>query len=376
MISFNIPPYVGTELDYVKQAVENHKICGDGAFTKQCNQWLSERFGSQKVLLTTSGTTALEMAALLCDLQPGDEVILPSFTFSSTATAFVLAGAKLVFVDVRPDTMNIDETKIEAAVTDKTKVICAMHYAGVACEMDTIMEIAARHGLKVVEDAAQGVMSTYKGKALGTIGDFGCFSFHETKNYSMGEGGALLIRDPEYNERAEILREKGTNRAKFFRGQVDKYTWVDYGSSYLPSEMNAAYLWGQLQAADQINNDRLASWNDYYQALRPLEQAGKLELPAIPEGCVHNAHMFWVKCRDLEERTAFIQHLKDSGVLAVFHYIPLHSAPAGLRYGRFSGEDVYTTKESDRLVRLPLYYGLTAQDRQQVIQAVKAFFEV
>ena len=376
MISFNIPPYVGTELDYVKQAVENHKICGDGAFTKQCNQWLSERFGSQKVLLTTSGTTALEMAALLCDLQPGDEVILPSFTFSSTATAFVLAGAKLVFVDVRPDTMNIDETKIEAAITDKTKVICAMHYAGVACEMDTIMEIAARHGLKVVEDAAQGVMSTYKGKALGTIGDFGCFSFHETKNYSMGEGGALLIRDPEYNERAEILREKGTNRAKFFRGQVDKYTWVDYGSSYLPGEMNAAYLWGQLQAADQINNDRLASWNDYYQALRPLEQAGKLELPAIPEGCVHNAHMFWVKCRDLEERTAFIQHLKDSGVLAVFHYIPLHSAPAGLRYGRFSGEDVYTTKESDRLVRLPLYYGLTAQDRQQVIQAVKAFFEV
>lgn len=376
MISFNIPPYVGTELDYVKQAVENQKICGDGAFTKQCNQWLSERFGSQKVLLTTSGTTALEMAALLCDLQPGDEVILPSFTFSSTATAFVLAGAKLVFVDVRPDTMNIDETKIEAAITDKTKVICAMHYAGVACEMDTIMEIAARHGLKVVEDAAQGVMSTYKGKALGTIGDFGCFSFHETKNYSMGEGGALLIRDPEYNERAEILREKGTNRAKFFRGQVDKYTWVDYGSSYLPSEMNAAYLWGQLQAADQINNDRLASWNDYYQALRPLEQAGKLELPAIPEGCVHNAHMFWVKCRDLEERTAFIQHLKDSGVLAVFHYIPLHSAPAGLRYGRFSGEDVYTTKESDRLVRLPLYYGLTAQDRQQVIQAVKAFFEV
>ncbi|WP_294527725.1 dTDP-4-amino-4,6-dideoxygalactose transaminase [uncultured Allofournierella sp.] len=376
MISFNIPPYVGTELDYVKQAVENHKICGDGAFTKQCNQWLSERFGSQKVLLTTSGTTALEMAALLCDLQPGDEVILPSFTFSSTATAFVLAGAKLVFVDVRPDTMNIDETKIEAAITDKTKVICAMHYAGVACEMDTIMEIAARHGLKVVEDAAQGVMSTYKGKALGTIGDFGCFSFHETKNYSMGEGGALLIRDPEYNERAEILREKGTNRAKFFRGQVDKYTWVDYGSSYLPSEMNAAYLWGQLQAADQINNDRLASWNDYYQALRPLEQAGKLELPAIPEGCVHNAHMFWVKCRDLEERTAFIQHLKDSGVLAVFHYIPLHSAPAGLRYGRFSGEDVYTTKESDRLVRLPLYYGLTAQDRQQVIQAVKAVFEV
>ena len=292
MISFNVPPLVGTELDYVKKAIENHKICGDGPFTKECNAWLENRFGAQKVLLTTSGTTALEMAALMCDLQPGDEVILPSFTFSSTATAFVLAGAKLVFVDVRPDTMNIDETKIEAAITDKTKVICAMHYAGVACEMDTIMDIARRHGLKVVEDAAQGVMSTYKGKALGTIGDFGCFSFHETKNYSMGEGGALLIRDPEYNERAEILREKGTNRAKFFRGQVDKYTWVDYGSSYLPSEMNAAYLYAQLLEADRINNDRLASWNAYYEAFAPLEQAGKVELPALPEGCVHNAHMF------------------------------------------------------------------------------------
>lgn len=335
MISFNVPPLVGTELDYVKKAIENHKICGDGPFTKECNAWLENRFGAQKVLLTTSGTTALEMAALMCDLQPGDEVILPSFTFSSTATAFVLAGAKLVFVDVRPDTMNIDETKIEAAITDKTKVICAMHYAGVACEMDTIMDIARRHGLKVVEDAAQGVMSTYKGKALGTIGDFGCFSFHETKNYSMGEGGALLIRDPEYNERAEILREKGTNRAKFFRGQVDKYTWVDYGSSYLPSEMNAAYLYAQLLEADRINNDRLASWNAYYEAFAPLEQAGKVELPALPEGCVHNAHMFWLKLHDLEERTAFIQHLKDNGVQAVFHYIPLHSAPAGLKFGVF-----------------------------------------
>ena len=375
MISFNVPPLVGTELDYVKKAIENHKICGDGPFTKECNAWLAERFGAQKVLLTTSGTTALEMAALLCDLQPGDEVILPSFTFSSTATAFVLAGAKLVFVDVRPDTMNIDETKIEAAITDKTKVICAMHYAGVACEMDTIMEIAARHGLKVVEDAAQGVMSSYKGKALGTIGDFGCFSFHETKNYSMGEGGALLIRDPEYNERAEILREKGTNRAKFFRGQVDKYTWVDYGSSYLPSEMNAAYLYAQLLEADRINNDRLASWNAYYEAFAPLEQAGKVELPAIPEGCVHNAHMFWLKLHDLEERTAFIQHLKDNGVLAVFHYIPLHSAPAGLKFGVFSGEDVYTTRESERLVRLPLYYGLTEEDRNTVIRSVLSFWK-
>lgn len=375
MISFNVPPLVGTELDYVKKAIENHKICGDGPFTKECNAWLANRFGAQKVLLTTSGTTALEMAALMCDLEPGDEVILPSFTFSSTATAFVLAGAKLVFVDVRPDTMNIDETKIEAAITDKTKVICAMHYAGVACEMDTIMDIARRHGLKVVEDAAQGVMSAYKGKALGTIGDFGCFSFHETKNYSMGEGGALLIRDPEYNERAEILREKGTNRAKFFRGQVDKYTWVDYGSSYLPSEMNAAYLYAQLLEADRINNDRLASWNAYYEAFAPLEQAGKVELPALPEGCVHNAHMFWLKLHDLEERTAFIQHLKDNGVLAVFHYIPLHSAPAGLKFGVFSGEDVYTTRESERLVRLPLYYGLTEEDRNTVIRSVLSFWK-
>lgn len=375
MISFNVPPLVGTELDYVKKAIENHKICGDGPFTKECNAWLENRFGAQKVLLTTSGTTALEMAALMCDLQPGDEVILPSFTFSSTATAFVLAGGKLVFVDVRPDTMNIDETKIEAAITDKTKVICAMHYAGVACEMDTIMDIARRHGLKVVEDAAQGVMSTYKGKALGTIGDFGCFSFHETKNYSMGEGGALLIRDPEYNERAEILREKGTNRAKFFRGQVDKYTWVDYGSSYLPSEMNAAYLYAQLLEADRINNDRLASWNAYYEAFAPLEQAGKVELPALPEGCVHNAHMFWLKLHDLEERTAFIQHLKDNGVLAVFHYIPLHSAPAGLKFGVFSGEDMYTTRESERLVRLPLYYGLTEEDRNTVIRSVLSFWK-
>lgn len=375
MISFNVPPLVGTELDYVKKAIENHKICGDGPFTKECNAWLANRFGAQKVLLTTSGTTALEMAALMCDLEPGDEVILPSFTFSSTATAFVLAGAKLVFVDVRPDTMNIDETKIEAAITDKTKAICAMHYAGVACEMDTIMDIARRHGLKVVEDAAQGVMSTYKGKALGTIGDFGCFSFHETKNYSMGEGGALLIRDPEYNERAEILREKGTNRAKFFRGQVDKYTWVDYGSSYLPSEMNAAYLYAQLLEADRINNDRLASWNAYYEAFAPLEQAGKVELPALPEGCVHNAHMFWLKLHDLEERTAFIQHLKDNGVQTVFHYIPLHSAPAGLKFGVFAGEDVYTTTESERLVRLPLYYGLTEADRNTVIETVRSFWK-
>lgn len=376
MINFNVPPYVGSELGYVKQAVENHKICGDGPFTKRCNAWLEERFDAQKVLLTTSGTTALEMAALLCGIEPGDEVILPSFTFSSTATAFVLAGAKLVFVDVRPDTMNIDETKIEAAITGKTRAICVMHYAGVACEMNTIMDIAARHGLKVVEDAAQGVMSTYKGRALGTIGDFGCYSFHETKNYSMGEGGALLIRDAAYNEKAEILREKGTDRAKFFRGQVDKYTWVDYGSSYLPSELNAAYLWGQLEAADRINNDRLASWNAYYEAFEaPLAQRGLIELPEIPDGCVHNAHMFWLKCHDLAQRTEFIRFLKGAGIQAVFHYVPLHSAPAGVRFGRFSGQDLYTTTESEQLVRLPLYYGLTQQDRQTVIEMVLKFFQ-
>ena len=375
MISFNIPPYVGTELSYVKQAVENHKICGDGPFTKQCHAWLEEHLPCQKALLTTSGTTALELAAILCDLKPGDEVILPSYTFSTTATAFVLVGAKLVFVDVRPDTMNIDETKIEAAITDKTRVIVPVHYAGVACEMDTIMDIAARHNLKVVEDAAQGVMSSYKGRALGTIGDFGCFSFHETKNYSMGEGGALIINKPEYNDRAEIIREKGTNRSRFFRGQVDKYTWVDYGSSYLPSDMNAAYLWGELEVADTINNDRLASWQRYWDAFAPLAQAGRVELPVVPEGCKHNAHMFYLKCKDLTERTAFIDYLKQQGVQAVFHYIPLHSSPAGMRFGRFNGVDEFTTSESDRLVRLPLYYGLTQEDQNQVIAAVMAFYE-
>ena len=367
MISFNVPPFIGTELDYVKQAIDAHKICGDGQFTKKCHAYLEERFGAQKVLLTTSGTTALEMATILCGLKKGDEVIVPSFTFSSTATAIVLTGATPVFVDIRPDTMNIDETKIEAAITDKTRAIMAVHYAGVACEMDTIMEIAARHNLKVIEDAAQGVMSYYKGRSLGTIGDFGCFSFHETKNYSMGEGGALLIRHPEDNDSAEILREKGTNRARFFRGQVDKYTWVDYGSSYLPSDMNAAYLWAQLQEADLINDNRLAIWNTYAEAFAPLAASGRVEVPTIPAGCVHNAHMYYLKLRDLQDRTDFIQYLKDKGIVAVFHYIPLHSAPAGLKFGRFHGEDRYTTSESDRLVRLPLYYGLTQEDQQYVI---------
>lgn len=374
MISFNIPPCVGTELKFVSEAIANHKICGDGPFTKKCNRWMEERFGAQKVLLTTSGTTALDMALLLCDLSPGDEVILPSYTFSSTATAPVLAGAKLVFVDVRPDTMNIDEKKIEAAITDRTKVIIAVHYAGVACEMDTIMDLARRHGLKVVEDAAQGVMSQYKGRPLGTIGDFGCYSFHETKNYSMGEGGALVINNPEYNERAEILREKGTNRSRFLRGQVDKYTWVDFGDSYLPSDINAAYLWAQLEKADEINEDRLRSWHIYDESLRPLADKGLIQQPAVPDGCTHNAHMYYIKCRDIEERTALIQYLKEREISAVFHYIPLHSAPAGLRYGRFSGEDEYTTKESERLMRLPMYYGLKKEDIETVVNAIREYY--
>lgn len=375
MINFNKPPYIGEELDNIKQAVENLKICGDGPFTKKCNIWLEERFHAQKVLLTTSGTTALDMAMLLCDLKPGDEVILPSYTFSSTATSAVLAGAKLVFVDIRPDTMNIDENKIEAAITERTKVIVPVHYAGVSCEMDKIMEIACKYNLKVIEDAAQGVMSTYKGKALGTIGDFGCYSFHETKNYSMGEGGALVINNPIYNEKAEILREKGTDRAKFFRGQVDKYTWVDFGDSYLPSELNAAYLWAQLQNADMINENRLESWNIYRNAFEKLAEAGKIEIPYIPDGCVHNAHMFYIKLRNLEERTRYIAYMKEREIQTVFHYVPLHSAPAGLKFGRFSGEDEYTTKESERLVRLPLYYGLKKEDIERTIQDTIAFFQ-
>lgn len=376
MIPFNVPPCTGNEMKYIEEAIASHKICGDGAFTRRCNEWMEKRFHAHKVLLTTSGTTALDMASLLCDLKPGDEVILPSFTFSSSATAFAIYGAKLVFVDVRPDTMNIDETRIEDAITEKTRVILAMHYAGVACEMDTIMDIARRHGLLVVEDAAQGVMSSYKGKALGTIGDFGCYSFHETKNYSMGEGGAVLVNNPAYVERAEILREKGTNRSKFFRGQVDKYTWVDIGDSFLPSELNAAYLWAQLEMADEINNDRLASWQRYWDAFQDLAAAGRVTLPTIPADCVHNAHMFYIKCKDLAERTALISFLKESDILAVFHYVPLHSAPAGLRFGRFCGEDRYTTAESDKLLRLPLYYKLTIEDQDRVIKAVRDFYGV
>lgn len=374
MISFNIPPYVGTEERYISEAIASRKICGDGSFTKRCNEKLEELTGTKKALLTTSCTHATEMTALLTDIGPGDEVIMPSFTFVSTADAFVLRGATAVFVDIRPDTMNMDEKLIEAAITPKTKAIVPVHYAGVACEMDTIMDIARRHNLYVIEDAAQGVSSFYKGKALGTIGDYGCFSFHETKNYSMGEGGALLIQDENNIERAEIIREKGTNRSKFFRGQIDKYTWVAAGSSYLPSELNAAYLYAQLEQIDKIFDSRMRVWNRYYEGLKSLAEAGCIELPVIPEGCEHNAHMFYIKAKDLEERTALIAFLKTRGVSAVFHYIPLHSAPAGLKMGRFHGEDRYTTRESERLVRLPLYYGLTDEDVDTVIAAVKAFY--
>lgn len=376
MIVFNVPPYTGKELDYISQAVKEQKICGDGTFTKKCNSWIEEKTGTGKCLLTTSCTHATELAALLAQVGPGDEIIMPSYTFVSTANAFVLRGATPVFVDIRPDTMNIDETLIEAAITDKTKAIVPVHYAGVACEMDTIMDIAKRHDLFVIEDAAQGIMSTYKGKALGTIGDFGAYSFHETKNYSMGEGGALLIRDEKYVEEAEILREKGTNRSKFFRGQIDKYTWVNYGSSYLPSDMNAAYLWAQLKMAEEINAHRLELWAQYYDELLPLQERGLLELPYVPEDCVHNAHMFYIKTKDLAERTALISFLKENGILAVFHYIPLHSAPAGLKYARFHGEDKYTTKESERLCRLPMFYKLTAEEVSYITQKIKEFYRV
>lgn len=374
MIPFNIPCCAGTEEKYIAEAITTHKICGDGIFTRKCSKWLEDRFHAQKVFLTTSCTTALDMALFLCNLQPGDEVILPSYTFSSTATAAVWAGAKLVFVDVRLDTMNIDENKIEAAITSRTKVIVVMHYAGVACEMDDIMAIARKYNLLVVEDAAQGVMSSYKGRALGTIGDFGCYSFHETKNFTMGEGGALVINNAKYNERAEVLCEKGTNRSQFVRGEIDKYTWVDCGDSCLPSEINAAYLWAQLERADEINAHRLASWNRYYEELKPLAAAGKLELPVVPDGCVHSAQMFYVKLKNAKERDEFIDYMKQHGVMTAFHYVPLHSSPAGLRFGRFNGEDEFTTKESERLVRLPLYYRLSEEDQNRVVSVIKEFF--
>lgn len=375
MIRFNIPPYTGKEDKYIKQAIDSRKICGDGQFTKKCNEKFEKITGAKKVLMTTSGTSALEMAALLADIKPGDEVIMPSYTFVSTANAFVLRGATIVFVDIRPDTMNIDENLIEDAITEKTKAIVPVHYGGVACEMDTICDIAKRHNLVVVEDAAQGVMSFYKGRALGSIGDFGCYSFHETKNYSMGEGGAVLVNHEKNVERAEIIREKGTNRTKFFRGQVDKYTWVDLGSSYLQSELNCAYLYAQIEKPDIINNDRLQSWNTYYELLTPLKEKGCIDLPVVPEGCVHNAHMFYIKTKNLEERSKLIAFLKENGIGAVFHYIPLHSSPAGQQFGRFHGEDKYTTKESERLLRLPMYYGLEKKDIEYVVSKIKEFYE-
>ncbi|MDD6734590.1 MAG: dTDP-4-amino-4,6-dideoxygalactose transaminase [Lachnospiraceae bacterium] len=374
MIRFNVPPVTGRELAYIKQAIENEKICGDGDFTRKCNEWIEKKSGCEKALLTTSCTHATELAAILAGILPDDEIIMPSYTFVSTANAFVLRGAKPVFVDIRPDTMNMDENLIEAAITEKTRAIVPVHYAGVGCEMDKIMELAKKYHLIVIEDAAQGIMSTYKGKALGTFGEYGCFSFHETKNFSMGEGGALLIRDRENIEPAEIIREKGTNRAKFFRGQIDKYTWVDKGSSYLPSELNAAYLYAQLELADEITADRMRSWNQYYSGLTSLKEEGKVELPFIPEHCEHNAHMFYMKCKDLEERTELIQFLKENDILPVFHYIPLHSAPAGKQFGRFAGEDVYTTKESERLVRLPMYYGLKEEQVAYIIDKIKEFY--
>ena len=377
MISFNVPPYVGKEEVYIAEAMKtNRKICGDGPFTKKCNEWIENKCKTNKALLTTSCTHALEMAAILCDIKEGDEVIAPSYTFVSTVNAFVLRGAKIVFVDIKPETMNIDEDLIEEAITDKTKAIVPVHYAGVSCNMDKIIEIASKHNLYVIEDAAQGVMSSYKGKPLGSIGDMGCFSFHETKNYSMGEGGAILIQNEDFIERAEIIREKGTDRSRFFRGQVDKYSWVDLGSSFLPSELNAAYLYAQLEEADKINNNRLNTWNLYYKGLKELEEKGLIELPFIPEDCTHNAHMFYIKAKDLEERTKLISFLKENEILSVFHYVPLHSAKAGMDFGRFHGEDKYTTKESERLLRLPLYYGIKDEEVEYIINKVKEFYNV
>ncbi len=373
-INFNVPPYTGNEFEYIKECLENQKICVDGKYTALDNECIEKKTGVTKALLTTSCTHATEMSAILAGIKEGDEVIMPSYTFVSTANAFVLRGAKVVFVDIRPDTMNIDENLIEQAITPKTRAIVPVHYAGVGCEMDTIMDIAKRHNLMVVEDAAQGIMATYKGKALGAIGDFGNFSFHETKNYSMGEGGALLLRDDAYVDDAIIIREKGTNRTLYKLGKVDKYSWILPGSSYLPSDMNAAYLYAQLQLADEINNDRMHSYNRYYEALRPLEEKGLIELPYVPKECVHNAHMFYIKCKDFEERKGLIDYLMSNDILPASHYVPLHSSKAGRIYGEFCGEDVFTTKESERLLRLPMYYHLTRDDLYEVVTRVKEYY--
>ncbi|WP_404401765.1 dTDP-4-amino-4,6-dideoxygalactose transaminase [Idiomarina seosinensis] len=375
MIPFNKPPVIGTEIHFIQQALDSDKISGDGSFGKRCQAWFEERLPTHKALLTPSCTAALELAAILIDVVPGDEVIMPSYTFVSTANAFVLRGAKIVFVDIRSDTMNIDEKLIEPAVTERTKAIVPVHYAGVSCEMDTIMELAEKHNLFVVEDAAQGMMSTYKGRALGTIGHIGAFSFHETKNYtSGGEGGLLIINDERFKQRAEIIREKGTNRSQFFRGMVDKYQWVDIGSSYLPSELQAAYLWAQLENVEIINSDRLRTWQFYYDAFKPLAESKSVVLPTIPELCVHNAHMFYLKVKNIDERSALIEFLKENGITAAFHYVPLHTAKAGLQFGEFSGKDNFTTSESERLIRLPLWYGINERDIEHIVDAVYRFF--
>lgn len=374
-IPFNCPPYTGNEGQYVFDAMKSCKISGDGKYGQQCQTWFEKSLGCPRTLLTPSCTQALEMAAILIDIQPGDEVIMPSYTFVSTANAFVLRGAKIVFVDIRPDTMNMDETLIELAITPRTKAIVPVHYAGVSCEMDVINAIARRHKLVVIEDAAQGMISTYKGRPLGALGHLAAYSFHETKNItSGGEGGLLIINDEQFIHRAEIIREKGTNRSQFFRGMVNKYTWVDLGSSYLPSEIQAAYLWGQLEQTEHITANRVATWNAYRDAFTDLASAGKVELPSVPDNCVHNGHMFYLKCKDLDERTALLAHMKANDILAVFHYVPLHSAPAGLKFGRFHGDDRFTTIESERLVRLPLWYGMSDEVRHRVVNCVKAFF--
>lgn len=375
MIVFNKPPYLGCEEDYIKQSILSLKLSGDGRFTKKCHDWFEEHLKCEKALLTTSCTHALEMSALLLNIQPGDEVIMPSYTFVSTANAFVLRGAKIVFVDIRPDTMNIDENKIEAAITNKTRAIVPVHYAGVSCEMDTIMAIAKQYNLDVVEDAAQGMMSTYKSKPLGTFGTFGAFSFHETKNYtSGGEGGLLIVNKDEFSLDAEIIREKGTNRSQFFRGMVDKYSWVNLGSSYLMNDLSASYLWPQLEYAETINNFRLNAWEKYYTNLKELENSELIKLPYIPNECKHNAHMFYIKVKDLDERSKLIKYLDEQGIQAVFHYIPLHSSPAGRKFGIFNGEDIYTTTESEKLLRLPLYYGIKDQEIEHIVTTIKKFF--
>lgn len=374
-IPFNLPPVVGTEQSFIEDAINKRKLCGDNFYTKECSKLIEEKYRAEKALLTPSCTHALEMAALLCEIKPGDEVIMPSFTFVSTANAFVLRGAKIVFVDIRPDTQNIDEKLIEAAITDKTRAIVPVHYAGVGCEMDYISAVAREYSLKVVEDAAQGVNAYYKGKALGTIGDFGTYSFHETKNYTMGEGGALLVNSPDAVIKAEIIREKGTNRAEFLLGMTDKYTWVDCGSSYLPSELGAAFLYAQLNEAEQINNARLARYNQYYSGLKELEKRGLISLPAVPRECAHNAHMFYIKTRNLKQRCDFIEYMKQREISCMFHYVPLHSSPFGRKCSRFCGEDKYTTKTAEMLVRLPMYKDLTKSGADYVLENVYSFFK-